>query len=157
MARLSCNGSLQFLWFRNLVVVISFPGDRGGLVKIKGRRRRGGFPFETSGSPGIVTGERSVAQRPEQVDHGQQITYREDAGAGRREHVQHLKLRRVLPVAARHPKVAENKLRKEGQVETDEHKQRRQLSPSFGIHASGHLRPPEVQTSEVANKHPTNQ
>src|SRR5580700_8963372 len=125
VAWLSCNGSLQFLRFRNLVVVISFPSHNRSLVKIECRWRRGRLPLEASGAPWIGIGNRAVAERPEQIDHGQQIADREHAGAGGRENVQDLKLRRILPVTAGHADVAENELRKEREVEADENEQRR--------------------------------
>src|SRR5208337_824867 len=105
VAWLSCNGSLQFLRCWNLVVVISFPGHDRRLLKIKSRRRRRGLPLQAGSVPGIGFSNGPVTQRPEQVDHGQQVADGEHAGAGGGEHVQHLKFRRILPVAARHAHV----------------------------------------------------
>src|SRR5208337_3155855 len=119
---LSGNGSLQFLVW-DLVVVIGFPGDDRRLVKIEGGRRRRGLPLQTRGVPRIGFGDRPVAQRPQEVDHGQKIADRENAGAGGRKHVQHLELRRILPVTARHANVAKNKLREERQIEAGEHQE----------------------------------
>src|SRR5208282_73394 len=110
-------------------------------------------PLQASGGPGIRVGDLAVAQRPDEVDHGQQIAGGEYAGAGGGEHVQCLELRRILPVAAGHADVAENELREEGQVEADEDEQRGELGPGFGIKAAGHLRPPEMQASEIPHEH----
>src|SRR5208282_1233761 len=122
-AWLSCNGSPPFPGW-DLVVVIGFPGDHRRLVKIKGGRRRRGLPLQASGVPGIRAGDLAVAQRPDEVDHRQQIAGGEYAGSGRGENVQRLEFRRILPVAAGHADVAENKLREERQVEADEDEQR---------------------------------
>src|SRR6202050_1006420 len=56
VAWLSCNGSLQFLGRRDVFIVISLPSHYGSLVKIKGRRRRGGLPFQARRAPGIRFG-----------------------------------------------------------------------------------------------------
>src|ERR1035441_1240798 len=77
------------------------------------------------------------------------------AGTGGRQHVQHLKLGRILPVAARHADVAENELGEEGQVEADEHEQRRKFCPAFRIHAAADLRPPEMHASEIPHQDTT--
>src|SRR5262245_1146733 len=54
-------------------------------------------------------------------------------------------------IAARHPHVAENKLRKEGQVKSDENNQRCKSRPAFGVPPSGHLRPPEMNATEITH------
>src|ERR1035438_2861845 len=82
-AGLSCNGRLQ-RHVGDLVVVISLPGNYGSLIKIKGWRRRGRLPFQSGGVPGIGWGDRSIAQRPHEVNHGQEITHGQHAGAGGR-------------------------------------------------------------------------
>ena len=45
--------------------------------------------------------------------------------------LQHLKLRRIGRVAARHSQVAQNELREEGQIESDKDDQRRESSPTL--------------------------
>ncbi len=57
----------------------------------------------------------------------------------------------ILPVAARHSQVAQNELREERQVESDEHDQRGQTAQPFGIHAAGNLRPPEMHAAQIAH------
>src|SRR5579862_6367454 len=121
---LVCNGSLQFLRRRNLVVVISFPGHNRGLIKIKCWWRRRRLPLEPCRSPRIRARDRAVFQRPEQINHGQQIADGEHTGSGGRQHVQHLKLRRILPIASRHADLPQDELREERQVEADEHEHR---------------------------------
>src|SRR5271154_5251335 len=76
---LSCNGSLQFLRCRNLVVVIGFPRNYGGLVEVKRGRWRGGLPLQTRRAPGIGFRDRPIAQGPQEVDHRQQIAHRQNA------------------------------------------------------------------------------
>ena len=49
------------------------------------------------------------------------------------------------------PEVAEDELREERQVESDEDEQRRDLGPGVGVHPAGDLRPPVVQAGEVAH------
>src|SRR5437016_2609179 len=70
-----------------------------------------------------------------------------------RKHVQHLKFRHVavIVVTARHAQVAQHKLWKEREIETDKHNQRRELSPAFRIKPSGNLWPPEMHASQVAH------
>src|SRR5271169_5303798 len=118
VAWLLCNGKPPFPGW-DLVVVIGLPCHHGRLVKIKGGRRRRSLPFQAGGSPGIRVYDRSVPQRPDEVDHRQQIAGGEDASARGREHVQRLELGRILPVAAGHAYVAENELREKSQVEAD--------------------------------------
>ena len=86
-----------------------------------------------------------------EVDHRQQVADGEHRGAGGGEDVQHLELRRVGVIAARHADVAEQELREEGQVEADEDQQRRQARPPLGIHPAGDLRPPVVQAGHVGH------
>src|SRR5437660_4569799 len=74
--------------FRSVVVRL-FSHHRS-LVKIMLVRRRGGLPLEACCSPWIRAGDLAIAQRPDKVDHGQQISQRQDRCPRRREHVQHL-------------------------------------------------------------------
>ena len=52
-------------------------------------------------------------------------------------------------IAPRHAQIAEDELRKERQVEADEDQDGREAGPAFGIHAAGHLRPPEVNAAQI--------
>src|SRR3546814_19069110 len=65
------------------------------------------------------------------------IRERQDRGAGRRQHIQDLKFRRVFVIAARHAMHAQQVLRKERDVEAEEHQDRREASPAFRIQATG--------------------
>src|SRR3974377_35199 len=62
-------------------------------------------------------------------------------------------LPRIGMIAAGRTHVAENELREERGVESDEHQQRRKFGPCFGIHATGNLGPPEVQPRHVGHHH----
>src|SRR6266849_4320141 len=82
---LSLNRNL--LGSRDIGVVVRFPSDCGGLLEIEGGRRRSGLPLQTGSAPGILVGNFAVAHRPQEIDHGQQITYGQNRRAGFREHV----------------------------------------------------------------------
>src|SRR6266849_5905309 len=82
---LSLNGNL--LRSRDIGVVISFPGDLRRLLEIEGGRRRSGLPLQTGSAPGVLVGNFAVAHRPQEIDHGQQITYGQNRRACCREHV----------------------------------------------------------------------
>src|ERR1700674_6013828 len=110
----------------DLFVVVSFPSHFWRFIKIESGRRRRGLPFQTGRAPRVVFGDFSVTHGPQEVDHRQHISDGQYGRACGREHIQHLEFRWVLPVSARHSHVAENELREESQVETDEHEQRRQ-------------------------------
>src|ERR1035437_3660066 len=133
-------------------VVVSFVRDYRSFFKVVDRRRRRGLPFESGGAPGVGRSHLAVAQGPDEVDHGNHVADGQDASARGGEDVEHLKLRRVGVVAARHPEIAQDELREEGQVEAQEDDQRGELGPSLGIHASGHLGPPEVHAAEVTHQ-----
>src|SRR5579864_6194302 len=66
---LSDNGDL----LGKLVVVVSLPGHDRRLFEVIGRRRRGRLPLQAGRAPGIVPGFLPIAQRPQEVHHGQQI------------------------------------------------------------------------------------
>src|SRR5208282_4657042 len=121
---LSLNGHLR--GGGDLFVVVSFPGYFGGFVKIKSGWRRRGLPLQAGRAPRVVVGDFSVTHGPQEVHHGQNVSHGQNGRARSREHVQHLKFWGILPVAARHSHVAENKLREESEVETGENEQRRQ-------------------------------
>src|ERR1700733_11585267 len=57
----------------------------------------------------------------------------------------------VIVIAARHAHVSKNELRKECQVEADEHNQGGQARPTFGIEAARNFRPPEMHAAQVAH------
>src|SRR5271165_84342 len=135
----------------DLVVVVGFPGHDGLFVEVEGRRRRLRFPFESGGIPRVVRSGLAVTHRPEEVDHGQHVADAENRGSGGREHVQNLKLSRILIVAARHAEISEDELREEREVETDEYDQRSQLRPAFGIELAGNFRPPEMHAAEISH------
>ena len=54
-------------------------------------------------------------------------------------------------VATRHTEVAQNELRKEGQMEANEYHQSREAGPSFRIEPPGDFRPPEMNASQVGH------
>src|SRR6185312_8642000 len=151
----NCGHLMLGLVLQPLVVVGLVVHDRD-LGKILGQGRRLNLPLEACCLPGIVAGDRPVLQRPCQVDQGQQIAYAQDGGAGGGEHVEHLELRRIGVVAARHAQVANYELRHEGQVEADECDDRGKLGERLRIHAAGHLGPPEVDAGEECHQHAAN-
>src|SRR5215472_15579324 len=114
----------------DLVVVVGFPGHDGFLFEIECCRRGLRSPLESGGIPGIVRCGLAVTHRPEEVDHRQEITDAEDGCTGGREYVEHLKLGRILVHAPRHAQVAENELREEGQIESEEYDERGQAGPT---------------------------
>src|SRR6266536_2765361 len=105
---------------RHALVLVGFLSHDGGFIEVERRRRGRCCPLKAGGLPRIVGCRLAIAQRPKQVNHRQQISDRENGCACGRKHIQHLIFRRILPVAARHSKVAENELREERQVESDE-------------------------------------
>ena len=50
------------------------------------------------------------------------------------------------------PEVAEDELREECEVESDEDDQRCEACPAFRIQASGNFRPPEVEAAEISHE-----
>src|SRR5260221_3592139 len=73
--------------------------DRRGR-EILGRRRRGNLPLEPARAPGVRPGERRVLERPDEVDHRNQIADAQDRRAGGRQHVVDLEFGGVHRVAA---------------------------------------------------------
>src|ERR1700730_9214852 len=120
----------------NILVVVSFPIDHRGTVKIKSWRRRRSHPLQAGSAPGIVLRNFSIAHGPQEIHHRQKISDRENSGPGGRENVQHLEFRRILPVATRHPQVAQNELGEESQVKTQKYDDGSQPAQRFRIHAS---------------------
>src|SRR5438552_2733498 len=109
---------------RHFLVFVRFPSHFRSFVEVEGWWWRRGPPLEACCLPGIVFCDFAIAQRPQQVRHWQEISNRKDGRTRSRKHVQHLKFRRILPVAPRHSQISENELRKECQVETEEHDKR---------------------------------
>src|ERR1700690_3777571 len=107
---------------RHGLVFISFPGHDRCFLEIKGRRRRSGPPLQAGRAPWIVRRDLAVAQRPQEVRHGQQVSHGQKACTRGREHIQSLPLRhmRVIPVPPRHPQITENKLREKTQIKLKE-------------------------------------
>src|SRR5579864_6980628 len=136
------------------VVVVGFPGDDRLFFEIESRRRRLRLPLETGGIPRIVGSRLAVTHRPEEVEHGQEIAHAENSGARGRENVEHLELRRILVIAARHAVVTKNELREERQVESDEDDEGGETRPAFRIELAGNFRPPEMHASEVSHERP---
>src|ERR1700690_446832 len=110
---------------RTMLEIVGLPGDYRSGLEILGRWRRCGLPLEASRGPRIRAGPRSIAHRPNEIANRQQITQAQNRGSRGGKNVEHLKLRRIRGVAPRHSQVAQNELRKERQVETDEQKNRR--------------------------------
>src|SRR5215471_15254120 len=102
-----------------LGVMVRLGGHDRRYIKIVEGWRRRRLPLEAGGAPGIVAGNLAVTKRVQQIDHGQQVSDRENRGAGGGEHVQHLPLGRIRGITARHPHVSQNELREERQVEAD--------------------------------------
>src|SRR5205085_1675245 len=88
---------------------------------------------------------------PDEVQHRDHVAYGEHGSAGGGKDMQHLKLFRVRVVAARHPKIPQYELREKSQVEPEEDDQGGKLRPSLGIHAARHLRPPVMQSTQIAH------
>src|SRR6516225_1352081 len=146
-AWLSDNLRLLLIVFIDLVVVVGFPGHDGLLGEIKRGWRGLDRPLQTGGAPRVVGRGFAVSHRPQEIHHRQKITDRENGRASSRKHVEHLILRRILPVTARHTEIAEDKLREECQIESDKYDQRCQAGPSFGIEPAGNLGPPEMHAT----------
>src|SRR5580692_402273 len=134
-----------------IVEVVRLPIDFGRDIEIFGERRRRGLPLKPRCRPWVRSCDLSVAHRPRQINHRQQVAERENRGTRRGHHVKHLKLGWIAVIAARHAEIAENKLREERQVEPNEKSDCGRLRQTFGIQSAGNLRPPEVQSTDVAH------
>ena len=121
---------------RRWIVVRALGHDRR-LREVLCRRRRRRLPLQAGRAPRVRAGRLAVPQRPDEIHHRQQIAHAENRRAGRRQHVQHLELRRIRVIPARHPEIAEQELREERQVEADEDDAAPTASPS----PSGYMRP----------------
>src|SRR5579871_6341012 len=78
---LSANVRLLALRIGTVAVIVCFPGHHRRFLKIVGRRQRGGLPFQAGGVPGIVAGGFAVTQRPEEVDHRQDVADSKNGGS----------------------------------------------------------------------------
>src|SRR6266850_8593483 len=97
----------------------------------------------------------AIAHRPDEVDCRDQHAKSEDRCACRREHIEHLKLRRVSVITARHAHKTGDKLGHEGQIKPNEDHESSEASPSFRIHPPRNLWPPVMQTTEVTHERST--
>src|SRR6202035_230838 len=113
------NGGLLGSEGRLLAVVVGSAGDDRGDVEVVGWRRRVGVPLEADRAPGVGRAQLPVAHRPDEVGSREEVAEAEDRGAGGRQHVEDLELRRVGPVAPRHAEVSQDELGEEGEVEAD--------------------------------------
>src|SRR5215469_49647 len=146
-AWLSDNLRLLLIIFVDLVVVVGFPGYDGLLGKIERGRRRLHSPLQTSGAPRVIGRGFAVTHRPQEIDHRQEIAHGKNRRARGREHIEHLILGRILPVAARHAQIAEDELREEGKIESEKYDQRSQTGQSFGIEPARNFGPPEMHAT----------
>ena len=132
-------------------VCIGFFGHHGRLREILGRRRRRGFPLQPLRTPRVRLGDRTVAHRPDQVNQRNDVSHAQDRRSGRRHHVQHLELRGIERVPARHAEIPEDELREKREIEADENNRRCERRPAIRILSSGNFRPPEVDAAEIAH------
>src|SRR6185437_13908894 len=135
------------------VVVVGFVVHDWNLGEVFGQRRRLYLPLQARRLPGIVAGNFPVLQRPRQIEHWQQVADAEDGSTCGREHIQHLEICRIRCIAARHSKIAKNKLRKECDDEPNEGDDGGCFGNAFRIHAAGNLGPPEMHSSQVGHQH----
>src|SRR5690349_10098108 len=91
-------------------IVAAIASDDRPPVEVVARRWRRRLPLEPGRTPRVRGRGLAVPERPEEIGHRQDVAEPEDRRARRREDVQHLELRRILPVPARHPEVAEDEL-----------------------------------------------
>src|SRR4030095_16592412 len=105
----------------------------------------------TGCAPRIGSCQCAVLQRPEEVDHRDQIANTQNGGTGSGHHVKHLELWWISMITARHSEVTQNELRKERQIKPEENHQGRKPRPAFRVHASSDLRPPKVHSTEIGH------
>src|SRR5271168_149617 len=131
--------------------IVRLPGNFRGFVEVFGGGRRGGFPFEAGGGPGVGSGDFAVLDGPGQIDHGQQIAQGENGSASGGHDVKHLKFRGITVVAAGLTEIAEDELREKSEVEADEEGDGGNAGEKLGIHPAGDFGPPEVEAANVAH------
>src|SRR6266576_1206410 len=131
------------LVFEPLVVIGLMVHDRD-LDKVFRDRWRLNLPLEARRLPRIIAGNRSILQRPRQIQQRKHIPYTKHRSARSRQHIQHLELRRIRMIAPRHSQIPQNKLRQECQVEADERSNGGKLRERLRIQPARHLRPPEM-------------
>src|SRR5215471_16333572 len=95
--------------------IVRLPIHNGSFVEILGERRRIEHTNKPGCRPRIWTGDLAVTHGPSQINHWQEIAEREDRSACCGHNVQHLKLRRVIVIPARHAEATEDELREERQ------------------------------------------
>src|SRR3546814_17230438 len=59
-----------------------------------------------------------------------------------------LKFRRLDRISSWHAHIAKQKLREEGEIEAEKNQNSGRTPPHFRVHASEHLRPPELNRSQ---------
>src|SRR5580698_9837617 len=64
-----------------------------------------------------------------------------------------MKLFSIGRITPRHPQIAKNELREEGQIESHENDQRRKLRPCLRIQPASDLWKPEMDTAQVCHHH----
>src|SRR4029079_9169922 len=101
--------------------------------------------------PRVRTGVSSRDERLREIDNGHDQPDTQNRCPSRRENIKDLKFLWVCGISPRHSLIAQYKLGKERQVEPNKDKHCGDLAPEFGIHLSGHLRPPVVDPGEVSN------
>src|ERR1051325_2102890 len=135
------------LWPAHVIVRV-VRGDGRRREVVLGRRRRC-RPLERGAPPRVGAGALAVLEGPEQIAEWQRVADGEDRRARAREHVQHVELRRIHRVAARHAEIAEDVLREEREIEAEEDGHRGETAEVLRIETPRHLRPPVVQRPHV--------
>src|SRR5580704_6824898 len=134
-----------------VLIVVWLPIDFRCHIKIFSQRRRGGGPLKTRRRPWIRAGHFAVAHRPCEINHWQEIAQRQNRSSRSGHHVEHLELRRIVVIAARHAEIAKNELWKESQVKAKEQEDRGYARQKLWIKFSSDLRPPEMQSADIAH------
>ena len=144
---------LLLVWLASVgvaLVPVALLGER--LERVL-RRRRGKGPLEGVGPfvPRVVRGHVARAHQDDGQQNDKEHEGREgDEGADRRDVVPVGEGLRIVDVAARHALTAEEVLREEGQVRTEEHGPEVQLACPLGEHTARHLGHVEVDAREDA-------
>src|SRR2546429_3298798 len=125
-------------------IVVRRAGDDRRLLEVVARRRRWDLPFESGRAPRVRRRRRAIAERPEEVRHREQIAGAQDRRAGGRQHVQHLELVRVRPVAAGTPAGTEDPPPEQRHVASPEKDHTRAGAPAVPPHPRP--RPPTTTT-----------